>query len=369
MRTTTHLGCALALASLALACSDAGPTAEITKRRTAAQPSSPVLPGATPAQRFGESGPEEVEEPSDDLLAYDQPEGWKALPPSKERMVNLRPAGDPEAACTLSFLPGSAGGLVENVNRWRKQLGAAPIGESAVAALPRSLLLGHEATVVEVAGTFTGMGEGAPRAGFKLLGFVTSEPTGSLFLKFTAPAPLVDLERERFFAFAGSLRLSEQHAQAAGASPSSATAGAGASPLTWTLPSGWSEQPPRPPREASFAIGEGGECTITRLAGDAGGLRANLDRWSGQLGRDRLSDEAFAALERVKMLGQAVPVLAVEGTLTGMDGVPRAGQGLIAVACIRATDSLFVKLTGPEALVRAEAANFRAFVTSLEERP
>lgn len=373
--------CALALLVGAPACREAGPTAEISARRTASKPSSRVVPGATPRQRFGEQ-PSQSRGASDDLIDYDLPDGWMAIAPTSDRLVNLRPAGDPEASCYLSFLQGSGGGLEANVNRWRAQFGAEPLTGAEVAALATLPMLGRDATLVEVEGAFTGMGGAPARAGFKLLGLVVSEPAGSLFLKFTAPAGLVELERERFLEFARSLRLAEQqddaHAEhhegdghdhgeeAAVKSPADATR---AGPLTWTVPPGWSVQPARMMREVTFALGDGAECYVTRLVGDAGGLRANLDRWSDQVGRGRLTEEAFGALERVEMLGQKVPVLALEGDFTGMDGVTRAGQGLLGVACIRGQDSLFVKLTGPEPVVRAEHANFLAFVSSLEETP
>ncbi len=364
--------CALAFVAGVLACREAGPTAEITTQRTATRPSSRVLPGATASERFGER--DETRAASDDLedlIVYDLPSGWKAIAPTSERLVNLRPAGDPEASCYLSFLPGGAGGLEANVNRWRTQFGAEPLGGAEVAALPTHAMLGRDATLVEAEGTFTGMGETAPRAGFRLLGLVVSEPSGSLFLKFTAPAGLVELERERFLALASSLRLAEGGGEAHsaddghdhGAAPATAQPGA----LRWAVPAGWVVQPRRAMREVTFALPAGAECYVTRLSADAGGLRANLDRWCDQFGRNALTDEAFAALERVRMLGQSVPVLALEGSFTGMDGAARDAQGLLGVACIRAQESLFVKLTGPESLVRAERANFLAFVQSLEE--
>ncbi len=362
------------------ACSETGPTAEITARRTASLPSSPVLPGATPRERFEAPGMRKPTQGSDDLIDYDLPEGWKVVAPTSERFVNLRPAGDPAAECYLSFLGGSAGGLEANVNRWRTQIGAQPLGAAEVAALPKVQLLGREGTLVDVTGTFVGMGE-APRADFQLLGVVVSETAGSLFLKFTGPAALVERERERFLAFTASLRLAEAEGAGGGhehfegdghdhgAEASTVPSLEAVDGLAWKTPVGWALQPPRPMREVSFGLAEGGECYVTRLVGDAGGLRANLDRWSDQVGRGRLTDEAFAALEQVEVLGQRVPFLELEGDFTGMDGVVRAGQGVLGVAIIRAQDSLFVKLTGPESVVRAERANFLAFVSSLEERP
>ena len=366
------LAACVAAAFLASACSHAGPTAEITETRAASQPSSPVLPGATPRQRFpgmgGDMGHDAASDgASDDVIDYDLPSGWMAVAPTSDRMINLRPAGDPEASCYLSFLGGSAGGLVANVNRWRKQFGVEPLDDAAVAALPTLPLLGRDATLVEVEGTFAGMGEGAPRPGFALLGLLVSESGGSLFLKFTGPAPLVALERERFLAFARSLRLAESHGGSAGAMGAPPSSGGASGGLRWTAPAGWTEQAPRAMREVTLSVPGGGECYIARLASDAGGLRPNLDRWSNQVGRGPLSDEAFAALPKVEMLGQSVPVLELEGDFSGMDGNVQAGQGLLGVACIRSNDSLFVKLTGPESVVRAAREDFLAFVRSLEE--
>ena len=362
----------LALLAGALGCQDGGPTAEITERRVASRPSIRVLPGASAAQRFSaesSEAPREASDDLDDLIDYDVPEGWVVIAPNRDRLVNLRPGGDPEAACYLSFLQGSAGGLEQNVNRWRTQFGAEPLAADAIAALPRVAMLGRDATLVEVAGTFKGMDGASARAGFGLLGLIVSEPSGSLFLKFTAPAGLVALERERFLGLARSLRLAHGHDEVSEAhEPAAEPASAPAGRLTWTAPAGWDEQPRRMMREVTFALPGGGECYVTRLTGDAGGLRANLDRWRNQVGREPLTNEEFAGLARVEMLDQSVPVLELEGSFTGMDGVTLAGQGLLGAACIRGQDSLFVKLTGPEAVVLAERANFRAFLGSLEER-
>jgi hypothetical protein len=355
----------LALLAALAGCGGAGPSAPIEGRRTASLPSSPVLRGATPAQRFSSGMGAPATGPSagsDELIDYDLPEGWRALAPTNDRYVNLQPAGVAEAACYLSFLQGSAGGLEANVNRWRAQLGAPPLAAAEVAALPKHTLLGREATLVAASGTFTSM-DGAPRAGFALLGLIVSEPDGSLFLKFTAPAEVVAAERARFLAFASSLRLARSHAHA-DEEPAPAPEG-----LRWTAPGGWSESAPRPMRAVTFVIEGGGECYVARLAGDAGGLAKNLDRWSQQMGGAGLSETELAALEQIPMLGRRVPLLALDGAFTGMDGEERGGHGLLGVAWIGAEQSFFVKLTGPSALVRAERDHFVAFVGSLEQVP
>jgi len=372
---TDARGALLALSLLIAACGEAGPTAEITAQRTASHPSRPVLAGATARDRFQPLEgfmPHAAQDERPAPVAYELPSGWKLLAATPERVLNVQPGGEADAACYLSIMPPSA--LEANVNRWRKQFGAAPLAASEISGLPGVELLGGKGTLVEVEGTFAGMGDMPPRAGFKLLGIALCEPERSVFLKFTAPADVVEREREHFLAFASSLQMAapaagDVHAEGAPERSAPAPAADGGGALSWHAPASWTQQPDRPMREVSFALANGAECYITRLAADAGGLRPNIDRWCKQLGREPLDDAAFAALEKVSVLGQTVPVLDLEGTFTGMDGVPRTGQGLLGVACIRAGDSVFVKLIGPEPVVRAEHANFVAFVKSLGEHP
>jgi hypothetical protein len=366
------------VAIAAAACSKAGPRQEIHERRVASAPSRPAVVSVGSRERFGGFDMGAARPGSDDLanvFRYDLPAGWDALPPTNDRLVNLRPAGDSAAACTLSFLQGSAGGLEANVNRWRAQFGAPGLSGEEIAALETHPLLGRDATVVEVHGTFKGMGDTAPMAGFALLGLIVSEPTGSLFLKLTGPEALVATERERFLALAGSLRLAEEHAGApAGGDPHvhegevapGAAAGGG---LSWTAPEGWREMPPRTMREVTFAVGEGAECYIARLASDGGGLVANLDRWCSQFSRPALTPAELDALPRVELLGISAPLLELKGHFEGMDGGVQEDQALLGVACIRPEESVFVKFVGPEAVVRAERERFLAFVKSIAEAP
>lgn len=368
------------------ACGDRGPTAVIEDTRVATHPSHPVLRGATPAQRFGEMSAPSAPA-SDDLaglFAYDLPPGWKELPPTRERVVNLQPGGDASAACTLSFLPGSAGGLVDNVNRWRRQMGADPLPAETVAGLPTHPLLNRDATLVEVTGSFAGMGQGETLPDQQMLGLIVCEEQGSLFLKFTGPRELVERERSAFLDFARSLHLDDAHAGAgggadphAGLDPSSmggmsgAMAGGGGSgSLGWTPPAGWKAQAPRAMREVTF-VPEGHpevECYISRLGGNGGGLMSNLNRWRGQFGGTALTQAEFDSLPTIEVLGQDVPILEVTGDFTGMSGDTAEGQGLLGVACIRERDSLFIKMTGPASAVHALRGEFEAFARSLEER-
>ena len=73
------------------------------------------------------------------------------------RVANFNPAGDERAECYLTMLSGDAGGLGPNVNRWRAQLGLAPLAPRELEALPHKPLLGRDAVFIDFAGTWQGM--------------------------------------------------------------------------------------------------------------------------------------------------------------------------------------------------------------------
>ncbi|MEE8467324.1 MAG: hypothetical protein V3T22_02655 [Planctomycetota bacterium] len=356
------------LAALACACGSAE-TATLERREVkASQASKPVLPGADHARRFGR-GSALAPSPTADAgthYDYDLPAGWEELPTTSMRLVNLRPAGDPGAECSLIFLTGDGGGLVANVNRWRGQMGLGELDAAGVNALPTRALLGTGASWVDLEGAYAGMG-GEGRAGWALLGLVGhGDRDGVHYLKFTGPADLVNRERENFELFLTSL---SQHTGAHGETGSAPAAGDSttAGGLRWTAPEGWQQEGARSMRLVSFRVAQATECYVTLLAGDGGGLVPNLNRWRTQLGGAPLTPAELDALPTVNILGQDCPVLEVSGDFTGMEGPTRAGQGLLGTVCIRSVGALFVKMVGPTAEIEVERERFMAFAQSLEE--
>lgn len=155
------------------------------------------------------------------------PEGWTVVPSKGMRFATFAVGKDlPRMEITLVPLGPEAGSILENVNRWRRELGLGPIGEPSLARYLRRL---------EVDG---------------------------------GPALLVELS------------AAEQ-----GESASSPPA---ARPLTWSAPPDWRElSSPGPMRTAAFRVQENGdaaEVTIVGLGGSAGGISANVNRWRGQIG-------------------------------------------------------------------------------------
>jgi len=89
-------------------------------------------------------------------LAWQAPDGWVDARTKGLQLANFRvgPAG--EAECYVTVLGGTAGGVAMNVNRWRAQLGLPEASEEEIAALPKVSMLGGEAVLVDVEGTYGG---------------------------------------------------------------------------------------------------------------------------------------------------------------------------------------------------------------------
>jgi hypothetical protein len=191
----------VACAALSAACSDA------PRPATAPQPHASQLGGNSPHARAAEQVAASVPPASSQRgLSWETPQGWTERPPTSLRVANFRVAGDERAECYLTLLNGDAGGLAANVNRWRTQMSQPALSADEIAALPRCELLGREAVLLDVEGTWTGM-SGADRAeGRRLVGALLVQPDGSAFLKMVGPAELIAGEVERFKAVARSLR-------------------------------------------------------------------------------------------------------------------------------------------------------------------
>ncbi|MFQ5504116.1 MAG: hypothetical protein ACE5F1_04860 [Planctomycetota bacterium] len=306
----------------------------------------------------------EMGAPSGDLkssLSWDDPAGWKKQPPTGFRLANFLAGGHAELECYLTVLPRMGEDPVgANVNRWRKQLSQEPLDAAGIRALPKETVLGHEATRVEIEGTFVGMGGSVSKEGYKLLGLILEHGSSILFVKMVGPAKLADAEREAFLGFCRSLRVSETGGHDPGHAGHQST-------LAWTAPESWQQGPARQMREVTFYTGKGKttECYIAILGGGAGGVEANINRWRNQLAKEALSSGQINELPRIPVLGRQAALVEVSGTFTGMSGPAIQDATLLGVICELPRITLFVKMIGPAAEVKAEREAFIGFCKSI----
>jgi hypothetical protein len=361
-RARLAIGLALGLTALA-GCSDDGPRS-IEHTRIARQSDPPVDPRVTAQQRYRwfpsadeaqraqlapADGPREV--PG---FASTLPEGWERVPETTFRHINTRVAAAPSAECYLTFLTGDGGGDIANVNRWRGEMGLPPVDAAAVAALPRTSLIGQPAVRVDLTGSFTGM-SGQRIEAARLLGVLLTRPNmpGALFVKFVGPADVVAANAAAFDQFVASIEFVDP----------------AGSDLTWQVPEGWTQQAVAGDmREVTLKKGSA-ELYVSILGGAGGGVLANVNRWLGQLGAPHIGASGLAGLERVPCLGGEAYLVSAEGDFTGMDGQTQHEMGLLGAILEQPSRLVTVKLVGTAAEVRAERGAFVSFVASLAEAP
>lgn len=348
-----------------------GPVAVIDGTRVASTVTYPAVPGMSLAERIGvekpAAGASQTQSRPDVIpFAFCDMPGWTARPPvAPFRHVNLSFDADPRAELTVAAYE-DRGGLEANVNRWRGQVGAAPLSSEEIAALPRVKVLGNgEATLVEAYGPFQGMRGGRIEEG-GVLGAIVSNERFTLFAKFVGPEAVLTAERDRFIEFLGSLRPGQA---ATGGSTASASAGDRQSNLTWTTPEGWSDEAPSSRfRERTFRRG-GVEISLSLARG---AIKPNVNRWAGELQMQPLDDAAVAALPTMPSMGTDAVIFEGVGPYKGMqDASARADQRMLA-AIVQIPDAggtiATLKAVGPSVEVDEARADFAALLSSLGVR-
>lgn len=142
---------------------------------------------------------------------------------------------------------------------------------------------------------------------------------------------------------------------------------------TFTKPAAWkSEKTASRMRAAQFSVpGKEGEeaavCVFFYFGpGNGGGAQANLQRWVGQFAEDPKPE---FKVDDAKVGEIPVAYLFANGTF--MDGppfggakVPKKNYGMAAAVLGTKPGYIFVKMTGPEAVVDAAKADFKKMIES-----
>ncbi len=169
---------------------------EITQTRDISTYEAKPKLNAYPQERFG-----------DERLRWETPSGWAQAERSQMRPVNLTFGPNKEGECYLAMLPGGAGGVLANVNRWRKQMGQPEMTEEELAKLPKKTLMGIQGVYVTVDGAYTSVGATEAKPDHRMLGIVASLGEAGLFVKMVGPKALVEANTTAFDQFVASLSL------------------------------------------------------------------------------------------------------------------------------------------------------------------
>lgn len=276
------------------------------------------------------------------------PSKWVKKGSTKLRLVNY--SVDEETDCYLTFLPGQAGGILANINRWRKQIGLEDISK-----IPdRSIQFAEkEAVIVEMKNNSNAT-----------LGLIQERSGGLLFVKMSGPAKSIAENKESFFQFLKTFdsksvnellksdeNKTEQYRN-----------------LDWDIPETWLLGATKPMRNVTFVCGESKRCEayITVLGGDGGGNLDNVNRWRKQLGLDE--EASLDKYPKVEVLGRESLYIKLSGKFKGMDGKTLEDAAIIGVIADLRFQTLFIKLVGPKDEVLAEEETFKKFISSIHYR-
>jgi hypothetical protein len=309
-------------------------------------------------------------------LKYILPDGWKEKPLTQMRVASFEISENGKTA-DVSVIPlgGIAGGDSANVNRWRGQVGLPPLAEPELQKLAEKIeAAGQPADLYDVAGTVPGSGTAE-----RIVAVILHRDDTVWFFKMTGDDALVEKQKPAFAAFLKSVNFDKSAAPAAmdmGQLPAThppidgmnasapVPAGAAADKPTWTVPADWKEGQLAQFLVAKFVIQGGGDATaavnVSQLAGDGGGLLANLNRWRAQLGQTPLTEDDLAKLPTIDASGTKATL----ADITGTDARSGKPARLIGVVLPLGGQTWFYKLMGDASVVAQQQDALIKFVQS-----
>src|ERR1043166_1829259 len=300
------------------------------------------------------------------------PAGWQELPGNEMRLGNFVVPGASGTKAEVSVLsfPGSVGTEIDNVNRWRGQIGLDPIAGDQLKA--------ETVTVGGSNGKFYDIGGGADKK--RILAASVSRGENTWFFKMLGDDAVVAAQRNSFAEFLKSVSfdgttsdatepvvtkpVSTNTKKVPGATEPITVESAAGKPQ-WKAPADWTAAAASAMIKAKYVIARAenqkAEVTISSFPGDVGGTLANVNRWRGQLG---LSPVDQAGMEK---LVSSVDVLGGKAMLVEMNGTDQTGQKTMMIAAMvpRSGETWFYKLIGHPEVVAAQKEAFIGFVQSV----
>jgi len=159
------------------------------------------------------------------------------------------------------------------------------------------------------------------------------------------------------------------------AAPAQPTIETGTNPgLAWNVPAGWTDHNTSSMRLATYVVKGAGDteasCAVYYFGpGQGGTVDANIARWQGEF-------KEAKDVARTTLTANGIPVARVSATGTYMAHVGMMGQGssqemanwaLLGAIAEGPNGSVFFKLTGPAATVKAISGDFEKMLKSIHK--
>jgi hypothetical protein len=318
-------------------------------------------------------------------LTWVAPTGWDEAPRGEMRLASFKVKGEGNRQADISViaLSGTAGGDLNNVNRWRGQVGAPPVKSEELSNLSEKTGIGGtEGDLFDLAGS------GPSGDATRVIAMILHRDGEVWFFKMAGDDELVAKQKPVFLAFLKSVKfmtanegpsnlpaghppisppaslpqdhppIAETKATPATKSPSSVSAN-----FNWVTPRNWKEETATQMLVAKFSVGENAkraEITASSFPGDVGGLLANVNRWRGQVG---LAPITATDLPRAV---KELKVASATGTLLELKNADEKSPSLIGVSLPHNGQTWFFKMIGDAKTVAREKDAFIKFVQSVK---
>jgi hypothetical protein len=132
-------------------------------------------------------------------IKWTTPEGWSEVPPSAMRYASFSAPAEDGGKIDISVVtfPGDGGSDADNINRWRGQMGLAPVDANAVTSQVTPLKTGDTTfSTTDIAGNKT-----------RTIAAWTRREGRVWFFKATGPQAAIEKEKPNFVKFIESVRF------------------------------------------------------------------------------------------------------------------------------------------------------------------
>ena len=343
-------------------------TFQIVPKDQPAPPVAPALAMSTNSPGVGPSRPAEVP------LHWAVPGGWVQLPDQQMRVAGFQvdPA-DKGAVLTVIAMPEQIP-LVQNVNRWEGQVGLPATSEADLSKVAKpQQIAGVNAVTLDL------RGPGDAASAKRMLGAILPHDGQTWYVKLMGSAATLEKAKPAYDAFLASLHFAhdghthdDPHASAAAAPTSSGDvvsrghATADDKLAAFAVPSGWTQEAPRPMRSLTFRTGSdagAAEVVVVKLAGNnIGPLEDNVNRWRAQVGLPPVANDQMPKAGQANVGDRQAAVY----DFTGPAGAERPASRVRVVYTVLGTSVWFFKLQGPADGVAKAVLAFEAFLGSVK---
>ena len=181
------------------------PTVNLAQKMPAGHPSiQKTMPAGHPSV-----SPDNMKVQPKLRLIWKKPSGWTQQQGSMLKIADFRLSDKASLAeCYIVVLGGNGGGFQANVKRWSRQMGIVSKKKPHIRSIR---VAGVNAMMVDLRGSYRGMGMSQPHNSYRMLATQATTPYGAIFIKMIGQNQIVDKNYQKYLDFCKSIIWKKSH--------------------------------------------------------------------------------------------------------------------------------------------------------------